>query len=270
MNINLKEYQRNKVNELINKCKNLLEMDEKGKICIFQAPTGSGKTIMTARFIDEFIKEIPEINMCFIWISVGKGNLHIQSKNSLDKVFDGAPRVSLLENEFTGSRERIVDNEVVVVNWEKIRTKDNKTGEWKNILMKDGEKLNSKELLSLDVDILIPAAIPDLITEENKDLIKAKIISCGSNLPITEEIEEEFHKKDILVIPDFVANAGGVISSYVETIEGTSEKMFEIVEEKITSNTKEMLKRSDEKKIKPRDAAMEIAKERVEAASKNV
>jgi len=134
----------------------------------------------------------------------------------------------------------------------------------------DGEKLNSKELLSLDVDILIPAAIPDLITEENKDLIKAKIISCGSNLPITEEIEEEFHKKDILVIPDFVANAGGVISSYVETIEGTSEKMFEIVEEKITSNTKEMLKRSDEKKIKPRDASMEIAKERVEAASKNV
>jgi len=117
---------------------------------------------------------------------------------------------------------------------------------------------------------LIPAAIPNLITDENKNSIKAKIISCGSNLPITEGIEEEFHKKGILVIPDFVANAGGVISSYVETIEGTPDKMFEIVEEKITANTLEMLKRSRERNINPRDASMEIAKERVETASKNV
>ena len=132
MNINLKEYQRNAVDDLIYRNKKLLERNEKGKICVFQAPTGAGKTVMIAKFIEEFIKEIPETDLCFIWVSPGKGELHIQSKNSLDKIFGGAPRVSLLENEFTGARERIIRNEVVVVNWEKIRSKDGKTGEWKN------------------------------------------------------------------------------------------------------------------------------------------
>ncbi len=154
------------------------------------------------------------------------------------------------------------------LNYENLMKVKEKTGSVINY--EDGEKLESKELLALDVEILIPAAIPNLITDENKNSIKAKIISCGSNLPITEGIEEEFHKKGILVIPDFVANAGGVISSYVETIEGTPDKMFEIVEEKITANTLEMLKRSRERNINPRDASMEIAKERVETASKNV
>jgi glutamate dehydrogenase/leucine dehydrogenase len=145
-----------------------------------------------------------------------------------------------------------------------------KVKEKKGTVVKYGNGEVKKDILSIDVDILVPAAIPDFIDDKNKSKIKAKIIACGSNLPMSEKIEEEFYKKNILVIPDFVANAGGVISSYVESIGGTSEKMFEMVEEKITSNTKKMLKKSDKKKIKPRDAAMEIAKERVEVANKNV
>ncbi len=131
-----------------------------------------------------------------------------------------------------------------------------------------GKKLESKDIVSLDVDILVPAAIPDLINEENKNDVKAKLIVCGSNIAMTEEIEEEFHEKGILVVPDFVANAGGVISSYVETINGTPEQMFEMVEKNITENTKEVLRRSEEKNISPRKAAMEIAIERVEAGKK--
>jgi type III restriction enzyme len=102
---------------------------------------------MTAKFIEEIIKEMPEIDMCFIWISIGKGELHLQSKHSLERVFDGVPRVSLVEEEFTGGRERIIRNEVVVVNWEKLRSKD-KDANWKNILMKDGEKLNFRDVLT--------------------------------------------------------------------------------------------------------------------------
>jgi len=131
-----------------------------------------------------------------------------------------------------------------------------------------GKKLESKDIVSLDVDILVPAAIPDLINEENKNDVKAKLIVCGSNIAMTEEIEEEFHEKGILVVPDFVANAGGVISSYVETINGTPEQMFEMVEKNITENTKEVLRRSEEKNISPRKAAMGIAIERVEAGKK--
>lgn len=154
MNINLKNYQEKAVGELIATFKTLLTKEEQKKVCVFQAPTGSGKTLMTAKFIEELIREVPEMDLCFVWISVGKGELHLQSKYSLVKIFGGAPRVSLVEEEFTGGRERIVRNEVVVVNWEKLRSKynkddrNNKKGDWKNILMKDGEKLNFRDVLS--------------------------------------------------------------------------------------------------------------------------
>ncbi|HNU96615.1 MAG TPA: DEAD/DEAH box helicase family protein, partial [Candidatus Magasanikbacteria bacterium] len=148
MNINLKNYQEKAVGELIATFKTLLTKEEQKKVCVFQAPTGSGKTLMTAKFIEEIIREVPETDLCFVWISIGKGELHLQSKHSLERVFGGAPRVSLVEEEFTGGRERIIRNEVVVVNWEKLRSKERETGDWKNILMKDGEKLNFRDVLS--------------------------------------------------------------------------------------------------------------------------
>jgi len=148
MNINLKNYQEKAVGELIATFKILLTKEEQKKVCVFQAPTGSGKTLMTAKFIEEIIREVPEMDLCFVWISIGKGELHLQSKHSLERVFGGAPRVSLVEEEFTGGRERIIRNEVVVVNWEKLRSKERETGDWKNILMKDGEKLNFRDVLS--------------------------------------------------------------------------------------------------------------------------
>jgi len=148
MNINLKNYQEKAVGELVASYKSLLAKDEPKKVCVFQAPTGSGKTLMTAKFIEELIRELPEEDLCFVWVSIGKGDLHLQSKHSLERIFGGAPRVSLVEEEFTGGRERIVRNEVVVVNWEKLRSKDRATGEWKNILMKDGEKLNFRDVLA--------------------------------------------------------------------------------------------------------------------------
>ena len=148
MNINLKSYQEQAVAELIATSKKLLAKEGLKKICVFQAPTGSGKTLMTAIFIDELIKELPDEDLCFVWVSIGKGDLHLQSKHSLERIFSGAPRVSLVEEEFSGGRERIIRNEVVVVNWEKLRSKDRQTGEWKNLLMKDGEKLNFRDVLS--------------------------------------------------------------------------------------------------------------------------
>lgn len=148
MNINLKPYQEKAVDKLVARVTGLLSRPEKNKNCVFQAPTGSGKTLMTAKFIEEIIKELPDQDMCFVWVSIGKGDLHLQSKHSLEHVFGGSPRVSLVEEEFTGGRDRIALNEVVVVNWEKLRSKDRETGYWKNILMKDGEKINFRDVLA--------------------------------------------------------------------------------------------------------------------------
>ncbi len=103
MNIELKQYQETAVDQLTTTVKELLAKDGMKKVCVFQAPTGSGKTIMTAKFIEDLIKELPDEDMCFVWVTVGKGDLHLQSKHSLERIFGGAPRVSLVEQEFQRS-----------------------------------------------------------------------------------------------------------------------------------------------------------------------
>ncbi len=131
---------------------------------------------------------------------------------------------------------------------------------------KPGKILESKELFGLAVDVLIPGARPDVITSENFAKVKAKIIVEAANIPMKNDIEEEFQKKGVLVVPDFVANAGGVISSYVEYIGGTPTDMFKMVEEKIKKNTKVVLQRARDNEVSPRKAAMSIAQERVKEA----
>ncbi len=135
-----------------------------------------------------------------------------------------------------------------------------KTG---SVINYPGNKKTCEQIIATDADVLITAAIPDLIKIGDVNNVKAKLIVQGSNIPMREEVEEMFYKKNVLVIPDFVANAGGVISSYVEYINGSRQKMFKLVEEKITKNTELVLKESLKRKIKPRNAALEIAKARV-------
>jgi len=130
----------------------------------------------------------------------------------------------------------------------------------------EGEILQQKDILGLDVDILITAAVPDLIKKEDIEKIKAKLIVEGSNIPTTPELEEDLHKKGVLVIPDFVANAGGVISSYAEYRGKNPDQMFKTIEKKIRVNTEKVLKRSRKNGVKPRDSAMEIAVERIREA----
>jgi len=125
----------------------------------------------------------------------------------------------------------------------------------------DGERID--DIMTIDCDVLIPAAQADVINDNNKDDVKAKIIVEGANIPMSEEIEEEFHRKGILVIPDFVANAGGVISSYVEYIGGKEHEVFPLVEKKITNNTRMVLEKSKQHNTSPRKAAMHIALERL-------
>ncbi|MDD2798629.1 MAG: DEAD/DEAH box helicase family protein [Bacteroidales bacterium] len=150
MTIGLKDYQDTAIGQLVKSVSELLAKDASNKVCVFQSPTGSGKTVMVAKFIEEIIKELPETDLCFLWVSIGKGDLHKQSKKSLERIFDGFPNVNLLEEEFFGSRNYIEQNEVVVVNWEKLYSKyasgENK-GEWKNKVMREGEGVNFIEVL---------------------------------------------------------------------------------------------------------------------------
>jgi len=126
----------------------------------------------------------------------------------------------------------------------------------------ESEKKDRHDVISLDVDILVTAAVPNLIKLHEIEKVKARLIVEGSNIPMTQEVEENLADKGVTVIPDFVANAGGVISSYVEYIEGSEKDMFKTVEEKLTKNTKTVLERAGEKNY-TRLTALRIAKERV-------
>jgi len=82
-----------------------------------------------------------------------------------------------------------------------------------------GEPLENEQLFSLDVDVLVPAALENQITEENAATIKAKIIAEGANGPTTPEAHQMLHQRGVFVIPDILANAGGVTTSYFEWVQ---------------------------------------------------
>ncbi|MBI4273026.1 Glu/Leu/Phe/Val dehydrogenase [Candidatus Uhrbacteria bacterium] len=121
-------------------------------------------------------------------------------------------------------------------------------------------------IFGLDVDILIPASVTDVINERNKDSIRAKLIVEGANIPMRENIENELMARGVTIVPDFVANSGGVISSYAEYRGSTPEEMFELVEEKVVSATRAVMSKSIEQKKNPRQVALEIAQNKVRQA----
>jgi len=129
-----------------------------------------------------------------------------------------------------------------------------------------GRKMDREDIYELPVDILVPAATPDVINEKNCDHVKAEIIIEGANIPIAEEYEEKLYKRGVIIVPDIVANAGGVISSYAEYKGHHLKKMFEIVEKKITKTTKLILEESKKKNFSPRVIAKELAEKRVKLA----
>jgi len=129
-----------------------------------------------------------------------------------------------------------------------------------------GEHFEPEAVVSVDCDILVPAARPDVIRADNQATVRAKLIVPGANIGITEEAEVMLHKRGVLCIPDFIANAGGVICAAVEYGGGTEGQVFQTIDEKIRSNTTEMLERTKLGGILPREAAVAMARERVGAA----
>jgi|SRR3989344_999739 len=146
-----------------------------------------------------------------------------------------------------------------------IRTKS-KTGSVAN--HKVGQALTRDDFWAVDCDILIPAGVTDSIHAGNKNVIRAKLIVEGANIPMNANIESEFGEKGIFVVPDFVANGGGVISSYAEYMGYSPAKMFDMVEAKVTTATKSVVRQALANNKNPRLAALEIAVARVEKAAK--
>ncbi len=92
---------------------------------------------------------------------------------------------------------------------------------------KDAQQVSNKELLEMPCDVLIPAAISGQITKDNADKVKAKLVVEGANGPCTPDADRIFADKGTLVVPDILANAGGVIVSYFEWVQGLQSFFWE-------------------------------------------
>jgi glutamate dehydrogenase (NAD(P)+) len=126
-----------------------------------------------------------------------------------------------------------------------------------------GTAAPGSDLIGLDCEIWVPAARPDVFTAANAHEVRAKVIAEGANIPATVEAEAIFHERGVVVLPDFIANAGGVICGAVEYGGGTESEAFTVIEEKIRANTREVLERSTATNVAPRVAATEMARARV-------
>jgi glutamate dehydrogenase/leucine dehydrogenase len=129
-----------------------------------------------------------------------------------------------------------------------------------------GMSISGDDVIGLDCDIWIPAARPDVLNEKNVGRLKARLVLQGANIPATSEAENWMHDNGVLNVPDFIANAGGVICASVEYHGGTQTQAMAAIEDRIRSNTSEMLQKTEEAKCTPRQAAVAMARSRVEEA----
>lgn len=132
----------------------------------------------------------------------------------------------------------------------------------------NGKVLGTEEIFSLETDILVPAAAPDVINEGNAEGIKAKLILQGANIPATKEAEAVLHRKGILCVPDFIANAGGVIMGAMEYGRKNEKEAFETISTSIRTNTGLVLEKSAREQLSPREVAVQFALGRIRKAMK--
>lgn len=129
-----------------------------------------------------------------------------------------------------------------------------------------GRKLDRDAIIDIECEIWIPAARPDVVHEGNAGRLRAKLVPQGANIPFTPGAEKMLAARGIVVIPDFIANAGGVICAAMEYHGASRTSAFETIAEKIRGNTAAVLADAASRGILPRAAAVDLAVQRVRKA----
>jgi glutamate dehydrogenase (NAD(P)+) len=139
--------------------------------------------------------------------------------------------------------------------------------------LRGADEITNEELLLVDCDVLAPCALEQVITRDNADKVKASIICEGANGPITPGADEILEDRGILVLPDILANAGGVVVSYFEWVQGLQEYFWK--EDEVNARLNDIVTRAfdetwatqEERKTSMRMAAYGLAVQRVAEAT---
>ncbi len=133
----------------------------------------------------------------------------------------------------------------------------------------DFEAIDNAELLELEVDVLIPAAVDGVISEKNVDKIKAELVVEAANMPVTCGADSALHERGVVIVPDILANSGGVTSSYLEWVQNRQryqwsfdENMQEL-EKRLKAAWQAVRSRAKGEGLNYRQAAYLIAVERI-------
>jgi glutamate dehydrogenase/leucine dehydrogenase len=144
----------------------------------------------------------------------------------------------------------------------------------KIVTFKDGDRITNDELLTLDVDILVPAAFENQITAANAARVRARIIAEAANGPTTLEADRILAEKDTFIVPDVLASAGGVVVSYFEWVQNRQGFFWE--EEQVNATLDRIMRKafgqvaalSEKEKVTMREAALMLGISRVAEAAK--
>src|SRR3989344_4693262 len=192
--IELKDYQEKAIEKLKDEVNELLEADD-SKICVFKAPTGSGKTLMTAEFLKRLVTHREDDKkLSFIWISVNK--LHDQSKDSLERYYEDT-RIIKCSN-FEDLQDKIIgENEILFFNWQSINKSD-------NIYVRENETDNNLSNIitntkdeGREIILIIDESHHTANSEKSREIID------GINPKVTIEVSATPHLKGHLVEVDF-------------------------------------------------------------------
>lgn len=199
----------------------------------------------------------------------GFGNAGLNIAKFLHK--DGYKIVAVSDSKGATYNEKGLDINKIIETKEK-----KKKGEIKSISVceacKENKNMTNEELLELDVDVLIPSALENQITKKNANKIKAKLIIELANGPTTSEADDILKKKGVTIIPDILANSGGVIVSYFEWVQNkagfywTKKKVFGRLKERIVNSFNKVYENSKKNKIDLRTAAYVIGLDRINKA----
>jgi glutamate dehydrogenase (NAD(P)+) len=129
-----------------------------------------------------------------------------------------------------------------------------------------GDVRDRDAIIDIACDIWVPAARPDVVTEANVDRLQTRLVAQGANIPFTEAAERRLHERGVLCLPDFIANAGGVICAAMEYAGAGQAAAFNTIAEKVRYNTRATLDLAKVNGFSPREAAVSMSVDRVHSA----